>query len=66
VVSFHRSRLAASLCFVPVFEVLDSRYAAFPDLPLPELLADANGNGAIILGDAAICPCQNLATRSPI
>lgn len=48
--------LAASLCFVPIFEVLDSRYASFPDLPLPELLADANGNDVIVLGEVLELP----------
>lgn len=41
---------------IPGFEILDSRYAAWPDLPPPLLLADLQSHGAMVLGTQSPLP----------
>jgi len=45
-----RDSLVALTEFVPTIEILSSRFIDMTKLPLPELLADGTGNGALVVG----------------
>jgi 2-keto-4-pentenoate hydratase len=56
---------AAGAVFV-VFEILDSRYAAWPDLPAPLLLADFLSHGAMVIGTQAQLPSPAVFDAVPV
>ena len=48
------------------FEILDSRYAAWPNLPAPLLLADLQSHGAMVLGTEAALPVPAIFDAIPV
>jgi 2-keto-4-pentenoate hydratase len=65
--AYSRADLAeAAGAVIAGFEILDSRYAAWPELPAPLLLADFLSHGAMVLGTESPLPTPAVFDSIPV
>lgn len=65
--AYDRSAVAAAVGeVVAVFEIVDSRFTAWPDLPPQLALADLQSHGALVVGSAAPMPPDPDFAETPV